>query len=247
MTVERFSRGLGVTLMVLGALNTVWAGSLPPAAHPPTTGRVVLWLVILFASGLLYLLGTPLRRAVGRAVYLSSQAALAFAIGATGAQAGVRLAVFVGLTAETILQYEGRRSILITIAGVSVFAGASAIGSTLYRAAGAAIVLVAAGIVAHSVAAVIRLRLDRPSELVVVPPAVAIGPSVSGLTPREQEVLGILATGARTTEIASRLGITERTTKAHLSSIYQKLGVSSRGEAIAQVSQSVKTTPTNVI
>ena len=55
----------------------------------------------------------------------------------------------------------------------------------------------------------------------------------SGLTSREMEVLRSLAGGARNNQIATQLGIAERTVKAHLASIYQKLGVESRGAAVA--------------
>ena len=57
------------------------------------------------------------------------------------------------------------------------------------------------------------------------------------LTDREQEVLIGVARGERSKEIAARLGITERTVKAHLSSIYNKFGVDSRAAAIAIASQ----------
>ncbi len=53
------------------------------------------------------------------------------------------------------------------------------------------------------------------------------------LTEREQEVLRGVAGGERNKEIAARLGISERTVKAHLASIYNKLGVDSRAAAIA--------------
>jgi len=53
------------------------------------------------------------------------------------------------------------------------------------------------------------------------------------LTEREQEVLEAVSRGERSKEIAYRLGISERTIKAHLSSIYNKLGVDSRAAAIA--------------
>jgi two-component system, NarL family, response regulator YdfI len=58
-------------------------------------------------------------------------------------------------------------------------------------------------------------------------------PSPLELTEREGEVLAAVARGERSKEIASRLGITERTVKAHLASIYNKLGVDSRAAAIA--------------
>lgn len=57
------------------------------------------------------------------------------------------------------------------------------------------------------------------------------------LTEREQEVLNSVAHGERSKEIALKLKITERTVKAHLASIYNKLGVDSRAGAIAVASQ----------
>ena len=53
------------------------------------------------------------------------------------------------------------------------------------------------------------------------------------LTEREREVLTRVARGERSKEIAARLGITERTVKAHLASIYTKLDVDSRASAVA--------------
>jgi len=55
----------------------------------------------------------------------------------------------------------------------------------------------------------------------------------STLTERELEVLQALSRGERNKEIAYKLGITERTVKAHLQSIYQKFGVDSRAAAVA--------------
>ncbi len=57
------------------------------------------------------------------------------------------------------------------------------------------------------------------------------------LSEREREVLAAVARGERSKEIALHLGITERTVKAHLSSIYNKLGVDSRAAAIAIAAQ----------
>jgi NarL family two-component system response regulator YdfI len=53
------------------------------------------------------------------------------------------------------------------------------------------------------------------------------------LSEREQEVLALLAQGASNKEISLRLQITERTVKAHVTSIFNKLGVNSRAEAVA--------------
>ena len=57
------------------------------------------------------------------------------------------------------------------------------------------------------------------------------------LTPRELEVLQAAATGERNKEIALRLNISARTVKAHLTSVYNKLGVDSRAAAIAIAAQ----------
>lgn len=57
--------------------------------------------------------------------------------------------------------------------------------------------------------------------------------NAGGLTNREMEVLQAVAQGERSKEIALRLYISERTVKAHLASIYNKLGVDSRAAAIA--------------
>ncbi|WP_371530921.1 helix-turn-helix transcriptional regulator [Streptomyces sp. NBC_01283] len=51
------------------------------------------------------------------------------------------------------------------------------------------------------------------------------------LTPRELEVFGVLPDGEGNRELARRLGIAERTVKAHLTSITRKLGLRSRVEA----------------
>ncbi|MBR0638861.1 response regulator transcription factor [Bacillus safensis] len=52
------------------------------------------------------------------------------------------------------------------------------------------------------------------------------------LTEKEMLVLQAVARGFRSKEIAFDMGISERTVKAHLTNIYQKLNVTSRAEAI---------------
>ena len=56
----------------------------------------------------------------------------------------------------------------------------------------------------------------------------------SPLSERETEVLRLAAGGLRSKEIADRLGITERTVKAHLSAAFTKLDATSRAEAVAR-------------
>jgi two-component system, NarL family, response regulator YdfI len=53
------------------------------------------------------------------------------------------------------------------------------------------------------------------------------------LTDKEAQILQAVARGSRSKEIASELGIAERTVKAHLTNIYNKLGVDSRSQAVA--------------
>ena len=64
-------------------------------------------------------------------------------------------------------------------------------------------------------------------------------PSQTGfeLSGRELEILAAAARGDRSKEIANALGISERTVKAHLASIYNKLGVYSRAAAVAVAGQ----------
>jgi DNA-binding NarL/FixJ family response regulator len=52
------------------------------------------------------------------------------------------------------------------------------------------------------------------------------------LTPRERDVLHLLARGYRNGEIADNLVLSPKTIRNYVSRIFSKLGVSSRGEAI---------------
>jgi DNA-binding NarL/FixJ family response regulator len=54
------------------------------------------------------------------------------------------------------------------------------------------------------------------------------------LTDRESEVLGLLARGLANKQIAVSLGISEHTVKFHVSSIYAKLNVTNRTEAVRE-------------
>jgi DNA-binding NarL/FixJ family response regulator len=57
-------------------------------------------------------------------------------------------------------------------------------------------------------------------------------PLIEPLTGREIEVLQLISQGLANKQIALELNISEHTVKFHLSSLYAKLGVSSRTEAI---------------
>lgn len=59
-------------------------------------------------------------------------------------------------------------------------------------------------------------------------------PPVDPLTPREGEVLRLLADGLGNREIAARMNVSEHTIKFHIRSILAKLGASSRTEAVTR-------------
>ncbi len=61
--------------------------------------------------------------------------------------------------------------------------------------------------------------------------------AAEGLTPREREVLALLAEGLANKAIAARLGISEHTAKFHVNAILGKLGVENRAEAIVRAAR----------
>jgi RNA polymerase sigma factor (sigma-70 family) len=56
--------------------------------------------------------------------------------------------------------------------------------------------------------------------------------ALAELTPREREVLALLAEGRSTRQIAKKLGLSERTVESHIGNIYQKLRVRTRVQAL---------------
>lgn len=81
---------------------------------------------------------------------------------------------------------------------------------------------------------------SAPTRLFAAALAVASGlrvseeapPAPSPLSSRETQVLGLLGEGLPTKLVADRLGVSENTVKFHAQQIFQKLGVSSRVEAL---------------
>ena len=75
----------------------------------------------------------------------------------------------------------------------------------------------------------------------MIPPSLVTkltaGISAESVTDRELEVLTLLARGKSNKEISSTLYISESTVKSHLRSIFSKLKVLSRTEAIATASR----------
>jgi DNA-binding NarL/FixJ family response regulator len=64
------------------------------------------------------------------------------------------------------------------------------------------------------------------------PEAPGSAPAGPGLTPREREVLELVATGATNREIAARLHLSPHTVKEHTSSLYRKLEARNRADAV---------------
>lgn len=59
-------------------------------------------------------------------------------------------------------------------------------------------------------------------------------PETSLLTPRELQVLALIADGATNRKVGARLHLSEATVKTHLLSVFAKLGVSDRAAAVAE-------------
>jgi DNA-binding NarL/FixJ family response regulator len=81
-----------------------------------------------------------------------------------------------------------------------------------------------------------RWRGWRVDELRAVQRRLGIGPDVSGpesLTPREREVVSLLAEGLTNAGLAERLFISPRTAAVHVSNVLAKLGMASRTEIAA--------------
>jgi DNA-binding NarL/FixJ family response regulator len=83
----------------------------------------------------------------------------------------------------------------------------------------------------HPRAARALLSARRPHSAGAAGADTDVDDPVSVLTDREVEVLTLVRSGLANKQIARRLGITERTVKAHLSSIFQRLDVTDRTQA----------------
>jgi NarL family two-component system response regulator YdfI len=93
-------------------------------------------------------------------------------------------------------------------------------------------------LVAALEAAAAGLFVMHPAEVAGVFPAAEpasrpLAELTEPLTPRESEVLQMLASGLANKEIAARLAISEHTVKFHVASILGKLGAGSRTEAVS--------------
>lgn len=91
-------------------------------------------------------------------------------------------------------------------------------------------------------ASILRLL---PEQLIVIDPALsqaillgtAISPDFESMTPREMQVLQLIAQGLTNKAIASALDITEHTVKFHVNAIMSKLNAQSRTDAVVRATR----------
>jgi NarL family two-component system response regulator LiaR len=94
------------------------------------------------------------------------------------------------------------------------------------------------------------LTKKKPTVILKEVPAPAGGPfaadetrvSQLGITPRELEILGLIATGLSNREIAGRLFVSENTVKTHSSRLFDKLGAKRRTQAV-QIGKTTRLIP----
>jgi NarL family two-component system response regulator LiaR len=94
------------------------------------------------------------------------------------------------------------------------------------------------------------LTRKKPAVIIKEVPAPATSPFVAdetsvsqlGITPRELEILGLIATGLSNREIAGRLFVSENTVKTHSSRLFDKLGAKRRTQA-AQIGKTARLIP----
>jgi DNA-binding CsgD family transcriptional regulator len=215
----------------IAVLNTLSALSMPVADRKAAPGLILAWLVLVALHAAFYRFGDRIRERWDMWTYAVLQACVLFAIAVSGMAPPLTLALFMAAVIELVglagTRWGAGGAVRITIGAIAFFVLASLVTSDLYRAATAGLILAATGLISHAVAGLLQRPLAAPR---AVPVAAATAPALSA---RETEVLRALVNGGSNSDIAAALGISERTVKAHLGSVYQKLGVESRSAAVA--------------
>lgn len=225
----RLGRALAAVVATIAVLHTVSALAMPVPERKARLFLILTWFGLLALHAAAYFYGSRIRDRFDLTAYAAAQGAILLAIAVSRPPVPLTIVLFMAAVAELVaLAGSAWGSVRITIGAIALLVLASLITADLYRATSDGLILAVTGLIAHAVAGL----LERPAALSpAVPLARAEGwPALSA---REVEVLRELVNGARNSEIAERLGITERTVKAHLGSIYQKLGVDSRSAAVA--------------
>lgn len=153
----------------------------------------------------------------------------------------VRMPIMDGLQAAPVLVETAKVLMLTYTDDEAVVADAVRAGASGYLVHGtfgpdelaSAVRTVAGGgsVVSPSVASALFSAV-RESSADQAPSPMAPSPDAR-LTGREHEVMALVARGLRNGDIAAELFLGEKTVKNHLNRVYAKLGVTSRGEAIA--------------
>jgi DNA-binding CsgD family transcriptional regulator len=244
---QRLGRTLAIGVAALAVLNTISNLSMPVRDRRPAIAVTMLAAAALAIHAAAYWFGDSIRSRATLAGYLTLQVVLVFLAGLGATLVPVVLVLYAALTIETVVIAGSRwGTMAITLGAIALFGASAALTWDLYQGATVALLLAVIGVLAHAIAALVRRDAPAPAT-VTTQPAVDIPVrqpvptaeldfdrrELARLTAREREVLGMHARGARTSEIAQQLEIAERTVKAHLASIYQKLGVESRTAAVA--------------
>ncbi|MGH9888006.1 MAG: response regulator transcription factor [bacterium] len=235
---DALERTLAVGVATIALFNTVSGLSMPVLDRKPSPLRVSIWAALLLSHAALYWLGSSFRSRRGTRSYVALQTTQVFAVGLSGMPLPIWAALYLALTADIVrLARNAWTSMLLTTGAIVLFAANAAITKTLYQGATVGLLLAVTGFIARAVAALMQRAPEPPAPPVVtpVPSEPPATPSIvdSTLTDRELEVLRAVIGGARNNQIAQDLGIAERTVKAHLASVYRKLGVESRAAAIS--------------
>lgn len=125
-------------------------------------------------------------------------------------------------------------------AGYALWREAEALVATKARRKAGAILADAAAVAEKLRAAPLQREIAALAQRATLPvdiPAQRTAPTTTsqrlGLTPREEQVLPLVASGRTNRQIARALFITEKTVSVHVSNIMAKLGAANRGEAAA--------------
>ncbi len=82
-----------------------------------------------------------------------------------------------------------------------------------------------------------RAAAVRADGILIAPPASADDGDPDPLTPRELEVLELIALGLPNKQVAARLGISDQTVKFHVASIAGKLGAANRTDIVRRAAR----------
>lgn len=230
----KLGRALAAGVVTVAVLSTLSALSMPVPGRKAPLIMVVIWLVLLLLNAAAYQFGDRMRARFDLGAYAAAQAAVLFAIALSRPPAPLTIVLYMAAVAEQVaLAGSAWGTVRITSGAVVLLVLASFITSDLYRATTDGVILAVTGLIAHAIAGLLQRSVaDMPRGASIVP-----ANGAPALSAREIEVLRELVHGARNSDIAAKLAISERTVKAHLGSVYQKLGVGSRSAAVAAAVQ----------